>query len=79
LLIILKKPGKAKLYNKRNRKIIYLARLNKINIRNNRGKMVLALNKKNNRKLVLKALKSRKFRKKFIAIVGLIGARLGRR
>ena len=40
--------------------------------------MVLALNKKNNRKLVLKALKNRKLKKEFIAIIELINAKLGR-
>ena len=55
-----------------------MARLNRINIKNNRGKTVLALDKKNNRKLVLKALGSRKSRKKFVAIIGLTGVRLDR-
>ena len=66
------KPEKTKLYNKKNRKIIYPARLNKINIKNNRGKIISALDRENNRKLILKALKSRKLRKEFIAIIKLI-------
>ena len=72
------KLGKIKLYNKKNRKIIYPAQLNKINIKNNRGKIILALDKKNNRKLILKVLKNRKSREKFIAIIKLISAKPGR-
>ena len=72
------KLGKAKLYNKKSRKIIYLARLSKINIKNNKGKIILMLNKKNDRKLVLKALKNRKLRKKFIIIIKLINTKPGK-